>query len=59
MFLALRNLLQNKTRFGLSVAGVSLAVMLIVLLTSLRSGLYRQMGLYLEHTPGSVVVAQD
>ena len=59
VFLARRNLLQNKTRFGLSVASVSLAVMLILLLSGLRSGVYRQVGRYLEHTPGSVVVAQE
>lgn len=59
MFLAGRNLLQNKTRFGLSVLGVSLAVMLILLLTGLRAGVHRQVGRYLAHTPGSVVVAQE
>lgn len=59
MSLAVRNLRQNKTRFGLSVVGVALAVMLVVLLNGLRGGMYRQVGLYLEHTPGSVVVAQE
>lgn len=58
MHLARRNLLQEKLRFTLSVAGIALSLMLILVLNGLLSGLYRQVGGYLDHAPGSVVVAQ-
>ncbi len=59
MSLARHNLLQDKTRFGLSVTGVALAVMLILILSGFLNGMYRQISAYLDHTPGSIVVAQD
>jgi putative ABC transport system permease protein len=59
MFLARRNLLQDSTRLALSITGVALAVMLILLLNGFLDGMYRQIAAYLEHTPGSVVVAQE
>lgn len=59
MSLGWRNLLQDRLRFALSVAGVSLAVMLALLLNGLLGGVYRQISLYLSETPGSVVVAQE
>ncbi len=54
--LAVRNLVQDKTRLALSVLGVALAVMLILFLLGLREGVYQGAALYLENTPGSVVV---
>lgn len=59
MFLARRNLLQDRTRLALSIIGVALAVMLILLLNGFLGGMYRQIAAYLEHTPGTVVVAQE
>ena len=59
MSLARRNLVQDKIRFVLSVVGVALAVMLILILSGLLNGMYRQISAYLDHTPGSIVVAQD
>ena len=59
MFLARRNLFQDTTRLVLSIAGVALAVMLILILQGFLSGMYRQIAAYLEYTPGSVVVAQE
>ena len=59
MALAWRNLWQSKTRLGLSVAAVSLAIALILLLNGLLSGVSRQVAQYPEHAPGSVVVAQE
>lgn len=56
--LGYRNLIQEKTRFTLSVGGITLAVMLILLLNGLMEGLYEQFGAYLRHTPGTVVVSQ-
>lgn len=59
MWLAMRNLLQDKARFALSVLGVALAVMLILVLQGLMSGMRRQAGAYLEHAPGPLVVTGD
>jgi putative ABC transport system permease protein len=58
MSLARRNLFQNKTRLSLSIGGVALAVMLILVLNGFLNGLYRQITSYLDHSPGSLVVAQ-
>ncbi len=58
MSLARRNLLQDRTRLALSVSGVALAVMLMLLLNGLLGGMYTQIGAYLDHSPGSLVVAQ-
>jgi putative ABC transport system permease protein len=58
MYLARRNLLQDKLRFALSVAGVALAVMLILLLNGVLSGIYQQIAAYYQNTPGSIVVIQ-
>jgi putative ABC transport system permease protein len=58
MSLALHNLLNDRPRLGLSVAGVALAMMLIILLNGLLEGMYRQVSAYLDHAPGSLVVAQ-
>jgi putative ABC transport system permease protein len=59
MYLARRNLLKDKTRMLLSVAGVALAVMLILLLNGFLDGLYRQITSYLDRSPASLVVAQE
>jgi putative ABC transport system permease protein len=59
MALARRNLLQDRTRLALSVVGVALAVTLMLLLNGLLGGMYAQIGAYLDHTPGEVVVAQQ
>lgn len=58
MLLARRNLLRDRTRFLLSVAGVAVSIGLILLLAGYRSGVYRQASAYLDNTPGSVVVAE-
>lgn len=58
MSLARRNLLQDRTRLALSVSGVALAVTLMLLLNGLLAGMYTQIGAYLDHSPGQLVVAQ-
>lgn len=58
MFLARRNLFQDKTRLALSIGGVALAVMLILLLNGFLAGMNRQLTSYLTFSPGSIVVAQ-
>jgi len=59
MTIAWRNLLKDKTRLVLSIGGVALAVMLILLLNGFLVGMYAQISAYLDHAPGSLVVAQD
>ena len=58
MYLARRNLFQDKVRLALSVSGVALAVMLILLLNGFLEGMNRQITSYLTYSPGSLVVAQ-
>lgn len=58
MSLARRNLLQDKTRLVLSIAGVAVSIMLILILNGFLSGVYRQVAAYMDNTSGSVVVAQ-
>ena len=59
MGLARRNLTRDRTRLGLSVAGVALATMLVLLLSGFLDGMNRQITSYLDHSPGSIVVAQS
>jgi putative ABC transport system permease protein len=56
--LAYRNLMQDKLRFFISVSGVALAVMLILLLNGFLQGINQQVTSYLDHMPGTVMVAQ-
>ena len=56
MYLALRNLLQDKVRLFLSMVGVALAVTLILLLLGLRAGALRSAVVYLDNSPGSIVI---
>lgn len=58
MSLARRNLLQDRTRLALSVSGVAVAIILMLLLSGLLGGMYTQIGAYLDHSRGQVVVAQ-
>ena len=59
MGLALRNLTRDRARLGLSVAGVALATMLVLLLSGFLDGMNSQITSYLDHSPGSIVVAQS
>src|SRR5512139_2173750 len=59
MSLAHRNLLKDKTRMVISIVGVALAVMLILVLNGFLAGMYRQITSYLDHSPGSLVLAQE
>ena len=45
-------------RFAISVSSVALAVLLILLLSGFLSGMNAQITAYLNHAPGSLVVAQ-
>ena len=59
MSLARRNLFQDKTRLALSIAGVALAVMLILVLKGFLTGMNRQITSYLDNSPGSIILAQE
>lgn len=59
MSLARRNLFQDKTRLALSIFGVALAVMLILVLKGFLAGMNRQITSYLDHSPGTIIVAQE
>ena len=59
MELAVRNLAQDRTRLALSTVGVALATMLVLLLSGFVDGIERQVSAFADHTPGSVVVAQQ
>ena len=59
MSLARRNLFQDKPRLALSIGGVALAVTLILILKGFLAGMNRQITSYLDHSPGSIVVAEE
>lgn len=58
MLVARRNLTRDPLRLALSAAGVALSVALILLLAGYRAGVYSQAAAYLDHAPGSIVVAE-
>lgn len=58
-YLAIHNLWQQKFRLALSVAGVALAMMLIILLNGFLRGIYVQVTAYLDNSPAQLVIAQD
>ena len=55
--LARRNLLSEKARFAMSIAGVAFAVLLILIVVSLYRG-WSDIGRFYEELPGDVWVAQ-
>jgi putative ABC transport system permease protein len=59
VFLARKHLLQDRTRLTLNIAGVALAVMLILILNGFLTGMMRQITTYLDHSPGGFVIAQS
>lgn len=59
MSIAWRNLLKDKTRLALSIGGLALAMMLILVLNGFLAGMNAQIAAYLDHEPGTLVVAQD
>lgn len=54
-----RNLLADKVQFGISVAGIALAVFLISFLLSLFQGWKFNVGRFVEHVDADVWVARD
>ena len=57
--LAFRNLFQNKIRLTISVGGVALALLLILSLDAVFTGVERQITAYIEHSGADVWVSQE
>ena len=58
IYLAFRNLFQNKTRLALSTGGVALALLLIFALDAIFSGVERQITAYIRSSGADIFVAQ-
>lgn len=56
---ARKTLLSQRLRFAMTAAGVSLAVMLILLLSGMYVGINRQITAYIDNQPADIVVAQE
>jgi putative ABC transport system permease protein len=57
--LAFRNLFQNKARLVISIGGVSLALLLILSLDAVFTGVERQITAYIEHSGADIWVSQE
>ena len=56
---ALRNLFQNKVRLAVSTGGVALALVLILTLDAIFTGVEQQISAYIDHTGADVWVSQS
>ncbi|HSB65326.1 MAG TPA: hypothetical protein VLD65_02035, partial [Anaerolineales bacterium] len=56
--LAFRNLFQNKIRLIISVGGVSLALLLILSLDAIFTGVEKQITAYINHSGADIFVSQ-
>jgi putative ABC transport system permease protein len=59
IWLAFRNLFQNKISLVISVGGVALALLLILSLDAIFTGVERQVTAYIDFSGADVIVAQD
>jgi putative ABC transport system permease protein len=57
--LAFRNLFQNKARLVISVGGVALALLLILALDAVFTGVERQITAYIDHSGADIWVSQE
>lgn len=57
--LAFRNLFQNKVRLVISVGGVALALLLILALDAVFTGVERRITAYIEHSGADIWVSQE
>lgn len=58
LFIAIKNLFQEKTKLAISVGGVSFAVLLIIIINALYQGFNTQMGAYPKSIPADLWVEQ-
>jgi putative ABC transport system permease protein len=56
---AVRNLVGERTRFGLSVAGVAFAVLLVLVMAGIFVGTINQVTTYIDHSRNAVWVTQS
>ncbi|MDP2721020.1 MAG: FtsX-like permease family protein [bacterium] len=59
LFIALKNLFQEKTRLLISVGGVAFSALLIIVLVGLYQGWQNKMGEYIRNLPADLWVAQE
>src|SRR3990167_6948041 len=59
IFIALKNLFQEKTRLFISIGGVAFSVLLIVILQGLYQGWQNRMGEYIRNLPADLWVGQE
>ena len=57
--LAFRNLFQNKIRLVISIGGVALALLLILSLDAIFTGVERQITAYINHSGADIFVSQS
>ncbi|MBI4674529.1 MAG: ABC transporter permease [Chloroflexi bacterium] len=57
--LAFRNLFQNKTRFVISIGGVALALLLILVLDAVLTGVQTQVTAYILNSNADIIVSQE
>ena len=57
--LAVANLVQNKTRFLLSVAGLGLALMLVLFFSAVLTGLIGRLTVYIDRAGADIWVSQE
>lgn len=57
--LAFRNLFQNKTRLVISVGGVALALLLILVLDAVVTGVQTQVTAFIDNSNADVIVSQE
>lgn len=57
--LAFRNLFQNKMRFVISVGGVALALLLILILDAVVTGVQSQVTSFIDNSNADVIVSQE
>ncbi len=59
IYLAFRNLVQNRLRLAMSVTGVGLAMLLILSLDAILTGSERQVTAYIDYSGSDVIVSQS
>src|SRR3989338_4933007 len=59
IFIALKNLFQEKTRLFISIGGVAFSVLLIIILQGLYQGWSNRMGEYIRNLPADLWVGQE
>ena len=59
IFIALKNLFQEKTRLFISIGGVAFSVLLILILQGLYQGWQNRMGEYIRNLPADLWVGQE